>query len=59
MLLANIMTFISWLSKLAVVWIGIDILIVATIWYAITVIKPYWPTWWKRHVMDEQMVFDD
>ncbi|NIP25690.1 MAG: hypothetical protein GWO38_18195 [Phycisphaerae bacterium] len=55
----SVIDFINWLSKIAVIWIGIDILIVATIWYAVTVIKPYWPTWWRRIVIDERMAFDD
>jgi len=42
---------VSWL-QLIVIWLSIDILIIATGWYAVTTIKPYFPNWWKRTIAD-------
>ena len=42
----------SWLLQLIVIWLSIDILIIATGWYAVTTIKPYFPIWWKRTIAD-------
>lgn len=42
----------SWLLQLIIIWLSIDILIIATGWYAVTTIKPYFPNWWKRTIAD-------
>lgn len=40
--------------KLAAIWLAVDLLIVATVWYLATVIKPRFPHWWKREVIDDE-----
>jgi hypothetical protein len=42
----------SWLLQLIIIWLSIDILIIATGWYSITTIKPYFPNWWKCTIAD-------
>jgi len=42
----------SWLLQLIVIGLSIEILIMATGWYAVTTIKPYFPNWWKRTIAD-------
>ena len=42
----------SWSLQLIVIWLSLDILIIATGWYAVTTIKPYFPNWWKRTIAD-------
>jgi hypothetical protein len=44
----------NWWLILAVIWLGLDLLIVATAWYAITFIKPRYQAWWKRVVVDDE-----
>ena len=44
----------DWLLKLIVIWLSIDILIIATGWYLVTTIKPLCPEWWKREVVDDE-----
>lgn len=41
-----------WLFRFAVLWAAIDLFIIATGWYAVTVIKPKFPDWWKRTIVD-------
>ena len=48
----------DWLLKFTVIWLSIDILIFASSWYAVTVIKPRWPNWWKRVVVDVDPEFN-
>ena len=43
----------EYLLKVVVIWLSIDILIIATGWYAATVIKPNFPNWWRRVVVDD------
>ncbi len=42
----------DWVLKFAVLWLSIDIIIFASSWYAITVIKPRSPDWWRRVIVD-------
>lgn len=42
----------DWLLKFVVIWLSIDILTIATAWYAVTVIKPHCPNWWKQVIAD-------
>ena len=44
----------NWLVKLVVIWMSIDILMLATSWYGVTVIKPRYPDWWKRVIVDHE-----
>jgi hypothetical protein len=43
----------DWLLKFLLIWLSIDVVIIATGWYAVTVIKPYFPNWWRRAVVDD------
>ncbi len=42
-----------WLAILLVIWIGVDVLVIATCWYLISTIKPYFPNWWKQNMVIE------
>lgn len=42
----------DWLLKLVIIWLSFDILTLATVWYAVNVIKPRCPHWWKQVVVD-------
>jgi len=44
----------DWLLKFTVIWISIDIVIAATIWYGISTIRPRYPNWWRRVVVDDE-----
>lgn len=41
------------LSKVLVAWLALDIIFLATIWYAISTIRPYCTRWWKAHICDD------
>ena len=41
-----------WWIKFAVIWFSIDIVIIAIGWYALAVIKPRYPEWWRRVIAD-------
>ena len=43
----------DWLLKLAAVWFCADVVVIATGWYLVKVIKPYFPGWWKQTVVDD------
>jgi len=47
------MLLVSFLLKVGVIWLSIDIVTIATGWYAVTVIKPRWPAWWRRVVANQ------
>jgi hypothetical protein len=42
----------DWLFKLVVIWLSLDVLIIATGWYAVKAIKPLFPNWWKEVIAD-------
>lgn len=44
----------NWWVKLGVIYLSLDVFIIATAWYAATVIKERWPGWWKRVVVDDE-----
>lgn len=44
---------LDWLLDFSVVWLSIDIIIMATGWYLATTIKPRYPNWWKRVIVDD------
>lgn len=46
----------DWLIKLFVIWFCFDVLIIATGWYGITVIKIHFPHWWRQVVADDVLV---
>jgi hypothetical protein len=43
----------DWLLKLFVIWFSFDVVVIATGWYAVNVIRPYFPNWWRQVVVDE------
>jgi hypothetical protein len=42
-----------WLLKLGLVWLSLDVLIIATGWYLVKAVKPNFPHWWQRVIADE------
>jgi hypothetical protein len=41
-----------WLFKVTILWAAIDLVVIITGWYAVTVIKRRFPNWWKRTIAD-------
>ncbi|MEM7033948.1 MAG: hypothetical protein AAF629_30690 [Chloroflexota bacterium] len=41
------------LFKIATVWLAFDIIILATIWYAFTTIRPRMPQLWRAFICDK------
>ena len=48
---------LEWLLNFFIVWIGVDIIIFASVWYLVTTIRPRYPNWWKRVVVDNETTF--
>lgn len=42
-----------WVSKLILIWLSFDVVVIATGWYLTTTIRPYYPRWWRRVIADE------
>ncbi len=42
----------SWWLQLIIIWLSIDIIIIATGWYMLT-LKQYFPDWWERVIACE------
>ena len=49
----------EWLFKSFIILLSIDIIIVATIWYATQIIKPRFPNWWQRFIVDDSRNLQD
>ncbi|MBE7551285.1 MAG: hypothetical protein HS126_09460 [Anaerolineales bacterium] len=43
-----------WFLKLLVVWLSVDVVVIASGLYLIRVIKPRFPNWWRQAVADER-----
>ena len=41
----------DWLLKVIAIWLTVDILVIATFWYANHTIKHLWPNWWQQVVI--------
>ncbi len=41
----------DWLLKFIVIWLSFDIIVLATVWYAVATIKPRFPGWWQRVIV--------
>ena len=41
---------VSFLLKVGAIWLSIDIVTLATGWYAVTVVRPRWSARWRRVV---------
>lgn len=42
----------AWWLQLIIIWLSVDIVVMATGWYGVTTIKPKFPHWWKRVIAD-------
>jgi hypothetical protein len=42
----------AWWLQLFLIWLSIDTVIIATIWYGVATLKPNFPNWWKRVIVD-------
>jgi hypothetical protein len=42
-----------WWLKFIAIWLSIDIVILATGWYAVNTLKKYFPRWWERVIAYE------
>ena len=42
-----------WLLEVGLIWLSLDVLIIATGWYLVKAIKPNFPHWWQRVIADE------
>ncbi len=40
----------AWELRLIAIWAGFDIVVIATGWYVLNVIKPRFSKWWRRHI---------
>ena len=40
--------------NVVVIWLSLSVFVVATGWYVATLIKEYWPDWWRRVVVDTE-----
>ena len=40
----------DFLLKVVVIWLSVDIVLIATIWYSTVTIKKLWPDWWTQNV---------
>jgi hypothetical protein len=40
------------LYKVFTVWLAVDVIILATVWFATSTIQPLFPGWWKTVVCD-------
>jgi hypothetical protein len=43
----------NWLLNFLIIWVSIDIVVIATDWYAESVIRTQFPNWWKRVICDD------
>jgi hypothetical protein len=42
----------NWLLRLVVIWFSLDVVIMATGWYAKSIVKVQFPNWWRRVICD-------
>jgi hypothetical protein len=43
----------DWFLKFVVIWLSFDIVIIASVWYAVSTIRPLYPNWWRRVIVDD------
>jgi uncharacterized protein involved in cysteine biosynthesis len=43
----------SWWLEFIVIWLSVDIVIIATGWFTVSTIKTFFPNWWERVVASE------
>ncbi len=44
----------EWWLGFIIIWLSLDVVILAVISYGIHVIKPRHPAWWKRVIVDNE-----
>ena len=44
---------IEWFLKFIIVWVSTDIVILVTWWYLKNAVRPSYPEWWRRVIVDE------
>ena len=49
---------VIWFMNLIIIWLALDLIILATIWYGYNTLRIYFPRWWKRSICDELPYFD-
>ncbi len=49
------MIWLDWLFKLVILWVCLDVVIIATGWYLASTIQPLFPDWWRRNIADEPL----
>ena len=42
----------AWWLQFLLIWLSVDIVVIATGWYSVTTLKPNFPNWWKRVIAD-------
>lgn len=42
------------LLNIIILWLSLDIIILATAWYLVTTIKPRYPNWWRQMIVDDE-----
>lgn len=42
-----------WLLEFLIIWISLDIIILATYWYLVNTVKPLCSNWWNRNIVFE------
>jgi len=43
----------DWLLKAVVIWLCIDVVVIATGWYAAAAIRRQFPRWWRQTIVDD------
>lgn len=43
----------NWWLEFIIIWLSIDIIIIATGWFTVGTIKTFFPNWWERVIASE------
>jgi hypothetical protein len=46
------MYVMEWLFKGIIIWLSVDAVLIATIWYLSITLSQLWPDWWRRVIVD-------
>ena len=46
------------LLKFLIIWFSIDVVVIATGYYAANVIKPHFPDWWRAVIFSDRPVIE-
>ena len=41
--------------KFFTLWLSTSIVVISTMWYVTSLVKPRWPGWWERHIAAEEI----